>query len=77
MAKHYLELSPEELTLLLETHLHDLGLSSSEAGTLDSYGIYTLNDLLHCTKADLLAMSNMGEKKLQNIMDIIRRRGFY
>jgi DNA-directed RNA polymerase alpha subunit len=77
MVKHYSELSSEELEVKLGTHLHDLGLSPSEAGTLDSYGIYTLNDLLHCTKADLLSMNNMGEKKLQNIMNAIRRQGFY
>jgi len=77
MAKHYSELSPEELKAKLETHLRDLGLNASEAGTLDRHGIYTLNDLLHCTKADLLDMNNMGEKKIQSIMKTIRRQGFY
>ena len=77
MTKHYSELSPEELKAKLETHLHDLGLSPSNVGSLDKWGIVNLGDLLHCTKDDLLSIPNMGEKSVQNIMNVIRRHGFY
>ena len=77
MAKHYLQLSSEELDRKLGTHLHDLGLSPSAVGTLDQHGIYNLNDLLSCTRQDLLDMKNFSNKSVQNILDIIRNHGFY
>jgi DNA-directed RNA polymerase subunit alpha len=34
---------------------------------LEERGIFTVHDLLHCTREDLLGISNFGEKTLEEV----------
>lgn len=63
---------------------HRLGMSTAEIGLsvrttncLEERGIFTVNDLLHCTRDDLLSISNFGEKTLEEVYKALESVGFY
>ncbi len=39
--------------------------------------IFTVHDLLHCTREDLLSISNFGEKTLEEVYKALEGVGFY
>jgi DNA-directed RNA polymerase subunit alpha len=55
----------------------EIGLSVRTTNCLEERGIFTVNDLLHCTRNDLLSISNFGEKTLEEVYKALERVGFY
>jgi DNA-directed RNA polymerase subunit alpha len=61
----------------LEMSTAEIGLSVRTTNCLEERGIFTVNDLLHCTRDDLLAISNFGEKTLDEVYKALEAFGFY
>jgi DNA-directed RNA polymerase subunit alpha len=61
----------------LAMSLAELGLSVRTTNCLEDRGIFTVGDLLDCTRADLLAISNFGEKTLEEVYKTLEGVGFY
>ncbi len=61
----------------LEMSTAEIGLSVRTTNCLEERGIFTVNDLLHCTRDDLLAISNFGEKTLEEVYRSLEGIGFY
>ncbi|MDA7950142.1 MAG: DNA-directed RNA polymerase subunit alpha [Pirellulaceae bacterium] len=60
-----------------------LGLSTAEIGLtvrttncLEDRGIFTVEELLDCSREDLLSISNFGEKTLEEVFDSLASIGF-
>ena len=60
----------------LEMSTAEIGLSVRTTNCLEERGIFTVNDLLHCTPSDLLGISNFGEKTLEEVYASLERIGF-
>ena len=56
-----------DLTVRLEMSTAEIGLLVRTTNCLEERGIFTVNDLLHCTRDDLLGISNFGEKTLEEV----------
>ena len=54
----------------------EIGLSVRTTNCLEERGIFTVNDLLHCTRDDLLSISNFGEKTLEEVYKALEKIGF-
>jgi DNA-directed RNA polymerase subunit alpha len=67
----------EDLTGRLEMSTAEIGLSVRTTNCLEERGIFTVNDLLHCTREDLLSISNFGEKTLEEVYKALEGVGFY
>ena len=67
----------EDLTARLEMSTAEIGLSVRTTNCLEERGIFTVNDLLHCTRDDLLSISNFGEKTLEEVYKALEGVGFY
>jgi len=67
----------EDLTSRLEMSTAEIGLSVRTTNCLEERGIFTVNDLLHCTREDLLSISNFGEKTLEEVYKSLEGVGFY
>lgn len=61
----------------LEMSTAEIGLSVRTTNCLEERGIFTVNDLLHCTRDDLLSISNFGEKTLEEVYRALESIGFY
>lgn len=61
----------------LEMSTAEIGLTVRTTNCLEERGIFTVNDLLHCTRDDLLAISNFGEKTLDEVYKALEGVGFY
>lgn len=61
----------------LEMSTAEIGLSVRTTNCLEDRGIFTVNDLLNCTRDDLLAISNFGEKTLEEVYKALEGVGFY
>lgn len=61
----------------LEMSTAEIGLSVRTTNCLEERGIFTVHDLLHCTRDDLLAISNFGEKTLEEVYKALEGIGFY
>lgn len=61
----------------LEMSTAEIGLSVRTTNCLEEKGIFTVNDLLHCTRDDLLSISNFGEKTLEEVYKALESIGFY
>jgi DNA-directed RNA polymerase subunit alpha len=61
----------------LEMSTAEIGLSVRTTNCLEERGIFTVNDLLHCTRDDLLSISNFGEKTLEEVYKALEGIGFY
>ncbi|MFW6171244.1 MAG: DNA-directed RNA polymerase subunit alpha C-terminal domain-containing protein [Planctomycetota bacterium] len=70
----------EEASRNLQHHLEmstaEIGLSVRTTNCLEERGIFTVEDLLHCTRAELLNISNFGEKTLEEVYDALAKIGF-
>ncbi|MHB8972546.1 MAG: DNA-directed RNA polymerase subunit alpha C-terminal domain-containing protein [Pirellulaceae bacterium] len=60
----------------LEMSTAEMGLSVRTTNCLEERGIFTVNDLLHCTPTDLLSISNFGEKTLDEVYAALAEIGF-
>ena len=61
----------------LEMSTAEIGLSVRTTNCLEERGIFTVNDLLHCTREDLLSISNFGEKTLDEVYKALEGVGFF
>lgn len=60
----------------LEMSTAEIGLSVRTTNCLEERGIFTVRDLLNCTREDLLSISNFGEKTLQEVYLSLEGIGF-
>ncbi len=66
-----------ELNAKLDLSTAEMGLPVRTTNCLEEKGIFTVNDLLHSTREDLLSISNFGEKTLEEVYLALERLGFY
>jgi DNA-directed RNA polymerase subunit alpha len=67
----------DEMTEKLEMSTAEIGLSVRTTNCLEERGIFTVHDLLNCTKVDLLSISNFGEKTLEEVYKSLEKIGFF
>ena len=65
-----------ELSERLEMSTAEIGLSVRTTNCLEERGIFTVHDLLQCTRDDLLSISNFGEKTLDEVYKSLESIGF-
>ena len=70
-------LANESLHERLEMSTAEIGLAVRTTNCLEEKGIFTVNDLLHCTREDLLSISNFGEKTLEEVYKALESIGFH
>ena len=70
------ELTNQGLKDRLEMSTAEIGLAVRTTNCLEERGIFTVNDLLHCTRDDLLSISNFGEKTLDEVYKSLAKVGF-
>ena len=61
----------------LEMSTAEIGLSVRTTNCLEERGIFTVKDLLHCQREDLLGISNFGEKTLEEVFIALEKVGFH
>lgn len=61
----------------LDMSTAEIGLSVRTTNCLEERGIFTVHDLLNCTREDLLSISNFGEKTLEEVYKALEGVGFY
>jgi DNA-directed RNA polymerase subunit alpha len=61
----------------LEMSTAEIGLTVRTTNCLEEKGIFTVRDLLNCTREDLLSISNFGEKTLEEVYKALENFGFY
>ena len=66
----------ESLKQRLEMSTAEIGLSVRTTNCLEDKGIFTVQDLLRCTRDDLLDISNFGEKTLEEVFSALASIGF-
>ncbi|NLF08599.1 MAG: DNA-directed RNA polymerase subunit alpha [Pirellulaceae bacterium] len=66
----------KDLEKKLEMSTAEIGLTVRTTNCLEEKGIFTVNDLLHCTRGDLLGISNFGEKTLEEVYLALEAIGF-
>lgn len=66
----------QDLATRLEMSTAEIGLTVRTTNCLEERGIFTVNDLLHCTRDDLLSISNFGEKTLEEVYKALEGVGF-
>jgi len=69
--------SKETLDRVLDESILALGLSVRTSNCLEGKGIFTIRDLLNCTKEDLMSIPNFGEKTYEEVMGCLKAMGFY
>ncbi|NLX97256.1 MAG: DNA-directed RNA polymerase subunit alpha [Rhodopirellula sp.] len=67
----------DDLQEKLEMSTAEIGLSVRTTNCLEERGIFTVQDLLNCTREDLLGISNFGEKTLDEVYLALEGIGFY
>jgi DNA-directed RNA polymerase subunit alpha len=67
----------DEMAEKLEMSTAEIGLSVRTTNCLEERGIFTVHDLLNCTRTDLLSISNFGEKTLEEVYKALERIGFF
>ena len=67
----------DEMAEKLEMSTAEIGLSVRTTNCLEEKGIFTVHDLLNCTRADLLSISNFGEKTLEEVYRSLEKIGFF
>lgn len=75
--RHTVADEERELAAKLDLSTAEIGLTVRTTNCLEERGIFTVNDLLHCTRDDLLAISNFGEKTLEEVYQALEGIGFY
>ena len=66
-----------DMNARLEMSTAEMGLSVRTTNCLEERGIFTVNDLLHRTREDLLSISNFGEKTLEEVYKALADVGFH
>ncbi|HUT14009.1 MAG TPA: DNA-directed RNA polymerase subunit alpha C-terminal domain-containing protein [Thermoguttaceae bacterium] len=66
----------KDLADKLEMSTAEIGLSVRTTNCLEERGIFTVNDLLHSTRDDLMSISNFGEKTLEEVYKALEGVGF-
>ncbi len=61
----------------LNLSIAEMGLSVRTTNCLEETGILTVRDLLNATPRRLLAISNFGEKTLDEVYQALEAMGFY
>ncbi len=61
----------------LEMSTAEIELSVRTTNCLEERGIFTVRDLLNCSRNDLLAISNFGEKTLEEVYKSLENIGFH
>lgn len=61
----------------LDLSTAEIGLTVRTTNCLEEKGIFTVRDLLQTTRADLLSISNFGEKTLEEVYIALENIGFY
>ena len=61
----------------LEMSTAEIGLTVRTTNCLEETGIFTVRDLLNCTRDDLLSISNFGEKTLEEVYKALEGVGFF
>ena len=61
----------------LEMSTAEIGLSVRTTNCLEERGIFTVKELLNCTREDLLGISNFGEKTLGEVYAALEGIGFF
>ena len=69
--------SNDDMAERLEMSTAEIGLTVRTTNCLEERGIFSVNDLLHCTREDLLSISNFGEKTLEEVYKSLEGVGFY
>ncbi len=64
-------------TQRLDLSIAEMGLSVRTTNCLEETGILTVRDLLNATPRRLLAISNFGEKTLEEVYQALEVMGFY
>ena len=67
----------QDMAEKLDMSTAEIGLSVRTTNCLEERGIFTVNDLLHCTRDDLLSISNFGEKTLEEVFKALEGVGLY
>jgi DNA-directed RNA polymerase subunit alpha len=60
----------------LDLSTAEIGLAVRTTNCLEEKGIFTVRQLLNSTRADLLSISNFGEKTLEEVYLALERIGF-
>lgn len=60
----------------LEMSTAEIGLSVRTTNCLEEKGIFTVHDLLKTSRAELLGISNFGEKTLEEVFHALEKYGF-
>lgn len=66
----------KDLATKLEMSTAEIGLTVRTTNCLEERGIFTVNDLLHSTRDELLSISNFGEKTLEEVYKALESIGF-
>lgn len=61
----------------LDMSTAEIGLTVRTTNCLEERGIFTVRDLLNCTRDDLLGISNFGEKTLEEVYSSLEGVGFF
>lgn len=61
----------------LELSTAEIGLTVRTTNCLEERGIFTVRDLLHSTREDLLEITNFGEKTLEEVYAALEAIGFF
>ena len=61
----------------LQMSCAEIGLAVRTTNCLEERGIFTVRDLLHTTREELLGISNFGEKTLEEVYKALESIGFY
>lgn len=61
----------------LELSTAEIGLTVRTTNCLEERGIFTVRDLLNTNRAELLSITNFGEKTLEEVYRALERVGFY
>jgi DNA-directed RNA polymerase subunit alpha len=71
------ETDGQEIQSRLEMSTAEIGLAVRTTNCLEEKGVFTVHDLLNCTREDLLSISNFGEKTLEEVYKALENHGFY
>ena len=66
----------QDLADKLEMSTAEIGLTVRTTNCLEERGIFTVQDLLNCSRDDLLGISNFGEKTLEEVYKALQGIGF-
>lgn len=66
----------KDLQEKLDMSTAEIGLSVRTTNCLEERGIFTVHDLLNCTRDDLLSISNFGDKTLDEVYKALEEVGF-